>query len=205
MSVDLEVVPGDGHRPGRGGCRDGHHVAHRVRPGQGDLEGDHAAQRAADDELEHARSRGRRAAATVPGPGPVSRPPGSAAPYGRPRPRVERGRAGRAIAAAEQVRGDDADALGVERPARPDERRPPVAGRVGRPGQGMDDERPAAPRPAADRHAGRRRSAPAGSSRRRARTDPARSTRGGPSRSEDGPPRSPVGPPHGRPLRTIGP
>ena len=33
MSCDLEVVPGDGHRPDRGGCRDRHHVADGVRAG----------------------------------------------------------------------------------------------------------------------------------------------------------------------------
>ena len=34
---------------------------------------------------------------------------GKVAPYGRPGPRVERGRSGRAVAAAEQIRGEDAD------------------------------------------------------------------------------------------------
>ena len=130
-----------GHRPGRGRRRDRHRRARTgLGPQQGDLEGDHAAQRAADDEGDVARS-----------PSASSRrhwarawsrvvTAGNAAPYGRPVARVDRGRAGRPVAAAEQVGAQDADPVRVERPARADERRPPVAGGVGRAGQGVDDE-----------------------------------------------------------------
>ena len=106
-----------------------------------------------------------------------------------PGPRVGRGRAGRAVAAAEQVGAQDAEPVRVERPARPDERLPPVAGRVGRAGQGVDDEDLRRVRRAPGRRAGRRRSGPAGACRRRARTARARPFRGGRSRSGDGPSR----------------
>ena len=85
-------------------------------------------------------------AATGHAPGRAVETAGNAAPYGRPVGGSSRRRAGRAVAAAEQVGAQDADPIGVERPPGPDERRPPVAGRVGRAGEGVDDERPAARR-----------------------------------------------------------
>ena len=131
----------------------------RVGPRQRDLERDHAAERAAGDERQPVDAERVERAATARAPGRASRPAGTSAPYGRPGRRVERRRAGRAVAAAEQVGAQDADPVRVERAARPDERLPPVAGRVGRAGQRVDDERPAAPSAGPGRRAGTRRSA----------------------------------------------
>ena len=94
---------------------------------------------------------------------------GKVVPIWRAGPRVDGGRTGRAVPATEQVGAQDADAVRVERPARPDEWLPPVAGRVGRAGQGVDDHdlrrRPRAP----GRRAGTRRSARGGRPVRRAK------------------------------------
>ena len=48
--LELDVVPGDGHRTGRRGRRDRDDVVDAVRPLQRDLERDHPAQRAAGDD-----------------------------------------------------------------------------------------------------------------------------------------------------------
>ena len=53
---------------------------------------------------------------------------GNVEPYGRPGGRVDRGRAGAALAAAEHVDAHDEEPVGVERPARTDERVPPALG-----------------------------------------------------------------------------
>ncbi len=53
---------------------------------------------------------------------------------------VDGGRPGGPVAAAEQVGAQDADPVGVEGPPGPDERRPPVAGGVGRAGERVDDQ-----------------------------------------------------------------
>ena len=90
MSCDLDVVPGDGHRArSRPAPRSAAPCATRVGPRERDLQRDHAAERAADDEVEPLDARARRAAATARAPGRGSRPPGSAAPYGRPVARVD--------------------------------------------------------------------------------------------------------------------
>ena len=105
-----------------------------------------------------------------------------------PGPWVDRRRPGRPVAAAEQVGCEDADPVGVERPARTDEGLPPVAGRVGRPGQRVDDHDLRRCARGADRHAGMRRSAREASSRRPARTDRAPPIRDARYRSVAGPP-----------------
>ena len=86
-------------------------------------------------------------------------------------PRMERGRPGRAVATAEQVGAQDADPLGVERPALADERLPPVAGRIGRPGERVDDED-------LRRLAGRRAVVPVGRRSARASVVPSSSVNG---------------------------
>ena len=180
----LDVVPGDGHRAGRGRRRDRQRRGRR-RPA--------ARARSPARPCRRASRRRRARARSMPS---ASRSrhwarawsrvvtSGNVAPYGRPVARIARRRAGGAVAAAEQVRAQDADAVGVERPTRPDQRLPPVAGRVGRAGQRVDDERPAAP------SAGARAVVAVGdgqlrqqSSRRRARTGRAPRTRAGRSPS----------------------
>ena len=94
-----------------------------------------------------------------------------ARPYGRP-VAVDGRRAGRAVAAAEQVRAEDAEPIRVQRSARTDERLPPVAGCVRRAGQGMDDDDLRRRPRSAVRRGDRRRPGPAGPSRRPARSDP---------------------------------
>ena len=54
--------------------------------------------------------------------------------------RSDRGRARRAVAAAQEVGAEHADPVGVERSAGADERLPPVAGRIGRTREGVDDD-----------------------------------------------------------------
>ena len=58
--------------------------------------------------------------------------------------RVAGSRSAGAVATAKQVCAEDAVFVGVENLAGADQRRPPIARRVGRPGQGMDDENLAA-------------------------------------------------------------
>ena len=139
--LDLEVVPGDGHRAGRGRSGDRHQsVGPRSGRVEGDLQRDHPAERAADDEVDAGRCRGRRGAATGRVPGRGWRPTGRSRRTAGPVRGSMRGGAGRAVAAAEQVGAQHADPVRVQRAARADERRPPVAGRIGRAGQGVDDD-----------------------------------------------------------------
>ncbi len=63
---------------------------------------------------------------------------GKSEPVRLARRRVDRRRPGRALAAAEQVRADDAEAVGVDQPAGPDQRVPPVDG-LGVAGQRVAD------------------------------------------------------------------
>ena len=109
MSVTWRWFQATAIGPVAAGAAMGITVAHRVGPGQRDLERDHAAERAADDEVETLDPEG------------IEQPPlrprlvagrdrREGGPVRPARARVERGRAGRAVPAAEQVRGDDADA-----------------------------------------------------------------------------------------------
>ena len=125
--------------PVAAGAAIGRTVPTAVRPLEGDLEGHHPAERAAGDEGEAPDPQ--RVEERPLGPGLVARGDGrEGRPVGLPGPRVDIGRPGRAVAAAEQVGAEDADPGRVEGPPRPDERRPPVAGRVGAAGEGVDDE-----------------------------------------------------------------
>ena len=74
--LDLEVVPGDGHRPGRGRCRDRHHRPDRVRAARARPRARPCRRASRRRRDRDARSRGRRAAATARVPGRGSRPPG---------------------------------------------------------------------------------------------------------------------------------
>ena len=92
--LDLEVVPGD--RPSarsRPGAAIGITCADRVGPGEGHLERDHPAERAAERQVEPLDPERIEQRATGRAPGRGSRPPGSAAPYGRPV--ADRSRSGR--------------------------------------------------------------------------------------------------------------
>ena len=65
---------------------------------------------------------------------------GNDGPHGAAGGGILERRPGRAVVAAEEVRAQDADDVRVEREPGADEGRPPVAGRVGRPGERVDDE-----------------------------------------------------------------
>jgi hypothetical protein len=54
--------------------------------------------------------------------------------------RIDRHWTRRPVASARQVRADDAEPIGVERPAGSDQRLPPIAGRVRRARKGVDDQ-----------------------------------------------------------------
>ena len=92
---------------------------------------------------------------------------GKSSPYALARRGVGRARPGRALAAAEEVRADDVEAVGVDRLAGPDQRVPPVAG-LGVAGQRVADvDR----RGATGRRSARRRSPAARAARRTRASD----------------------------------
>ena len=106
--------------------------ARRGRVADGPLEHVHAAHRAADDARPSGRCRARRAKATCAATwSRMVRNGNRGAPLGAVG--RERGRTGRALAAAEHVRRDDEPAVGVDRRARADDAGPP-ARRSGAPG-----------------------------------------------------------------------
>ena len=157
------MVPGDRQRPrgGRGGDRK--HRPDGRRALQGDLQGDHAAERAAGHEREPLDAE--RVQQGPLGPGLVAGGDGwERLPVRLAGSRVDLDRPGCPVPAAQQVRAEDPDPVGVERPAGPDERRPPVPGRVRAAGEGMDDEdlrclfRPGSVVPVGDAESGQARS-----------------------------------------------
>ena len=164
------MVPGDGHGPGRRRGGDRHDVIDGVRPGERDLEGDHATERTAASRGRCVRPRARRGVAT--GPRAWSRvvtagKSRAVRPAGR---RVEGVRTGCAVPAAEQVRAQHAVACRVERSTLADQWLPPVTGRIGRTGQGVDDDDLRRRPPGRARRGGTRRSARGVPGRHRART-----------------------------------
>ena len=137
--LELDVVPADGELADAGRRRDRHDAADLARALEGHLQGDHAAERPAHGESELADSE--RVEETPLRPGLVADGDAGKAPTvwlaGN---RVARSRAAGAVAAAQQVHAHDAVLIGVEDLAGTDQRRPPVAGGVGRAGKGVDHQ-----------------------------------------------------------------
>ena len=136
---DLDGVPGDRERARRGRRGDRHHRADRFRPLQCHLEAHHPPERPAHDQRDARNSQGVEQRPV--GPRLVTR--GDRRERRPVRPagcRIRAARSGRAVAAAEQVRAQDADPVRVECQARSDEGRPPVARGVRGSREGVDDE-----------------------------------------------------------------
>ena len=125
-----DMADGDGIGPGHGGAGDADHPRCAARVANGELQGLHAAERAAD--------RREKAVETKVVEQPhvdhdhvAHRKQGKVTAVGLVRPRIEGGRSGGAVGAAEDRRAEDEEPIGIESEPRPDHALPPAGRRVG--------------------------------------------------------------------------